>query len=547
MSPRIGLSWLRTSRRAYVCQRCARAASRPFSTSQPRRQSVLSLLEERGYVHQIAGDRDALHTQLETRTTGFYAGVDPTAPSLHLGHLLPYMVLFWLYHHGHHVVSLVGGATATVGDPSGRLTRRANTNADAIQRNFEAMFAQMETLWVNVGRYGERHGLHRRGLGRREVLNNAAWLNGLNVLQFLSIMGNGARLGAMLSRDTVKNKMDKGDGMSFAEFTYPLLQAWDWWQMYEEKGVQVQVGGGDQYGNIIAGIDAVKYIAQAHAPKGSAVERWLDTDGRLPHDRTPMGLTVPLLTTSSGEKFGKSAGNAIWLDAKMTSPFDLYGFLLRSADDDVERYLKLFTFVSMPDIASTMTEHRSNPGKRTAQHLLASEVLELVHGPEVAKKTRAEHEASRKPLMASLSHAAAAGAAEGDQPMAHDAASRTRLPQSLVYNTPFSRILYHAGLVGTKSEGARTISQGGVYVATASPSNSAQGGGGGGGGQLNFVPVTKEQTAADVVTNGLIILRLGKWKVRVIESVDDDVFDALLGNDAPPPGWMEWKAAGLRK
>lgn len=459
------------------------------------------------------------------------------------------MVLFWLYHHGHHVVSLVGGATATVGDPSGRLTSRAKTNAAAIQRNFDAMFAQMEMLWVNVGRYGERHGLqHRRGLGRREVLNNAAWLNGLNVLQFLSMMGNGARLGAMLSRDTVKNKMDKGDGMSFAEFTYPLLQAWDWWHMYEEKGVQVQVGGGDQYGNIIAGIDAVKYIAQAHATKGSVVEQWLDTEGKLPHDRTPMGLTVPLLTTSSGEKFGKSAGNAIWLDAKMTSPFDLYGFLLRSADDDVERYLKLFTFVSMPDIASTMAEHRGNPGKRTAQHLLASEVLELVHGPEVAQKTRAEHEASRKLSLASLSQTAAAAtaASEGEQPIAHDAASRTRLPKSLVYNTPFSRILYHAGLVGTKSEGARTISKGGVYVATtttASPSNSTEEG----GGQLNFVPLTKEQTAADVVTNGLIILRLGKWKVRVIEIVDDDAFDALLGNDVPPPGWMEWKAAGSKR
>ena len=413
------------------------------------------------------------------------------------------MVLFWLYHHGHHVVSLVGGATAKVGDPSGRLTSRAKTNEDAIQQNFESMFAQMEGLWGNVLKYGERHGQNRRGVGKREVLNNAEWLDGLNVLKFLRMMGNGARLGAMLSRDTVKNKMEKGDGMSFAEFTYPLLQAWDWWQMYEERGVQVQVGGGDQYGNIIAGIDAVKYIAQSQTST-SPVNGYLDKEGRLKDDHAPMGLTVPLLTTSSGEKFGKSAGNAIWLDAKMTSPFDLYGFLLRSADDDVERYLKLFTFVSIEDIATTMAEQRKDPGKRIAQHLLASEVLELVHGSAVARQTRSEHEASRKPTLASLAPS------EGQQPDVHDAALRIRLPTSQVYDTPFSRILYHAGLVGTKSEGARMISNGGVYVATASTSQ-----------ELNFVPLTKDQSAAEVVMNGLIVLRLGKWKVRVIQVIDD--------------------------
>ncbi|KAF2212485.1 hypothetical protein CERZMDRAFT_41485 [Cercospora zeae-maydis SCOH1-5] len=521
--PRPSLSRL-LARRPYVCQQCARSFHK--SASPFRQQSALSLLEERGLINQIAGDRDALNKILESRNVGFYAGIDPTAPSLHLGHLLPFMPLFWLYYHGHHVVSLVGGATAKVGDPSGRLTSRAKATEDAIQKNFESMFGQVQGLWGNVLKYGERHGLHQNVLGKKEVLNNAEWLDGLNVLKFLRMMGNGARLGAMLSRDTVKNKMEKGDGMSFAEFTYPLLQAWDWWQMYEERGVQVQIGGGDQYGNIIAGVDAVKYIAQSHAQDGAA-GAWLDTEGRLKEDHSPMGVTVPLLTTSSGEKFGKSAGNAVWLDPSMTKPFDLYGFLLRSADDDVERYLKLFTFVPVEDIAKIMAEQREAPGKRTAQHLLASEVLELVHGAEIAKSTRAEHEASRKLTFASLTRAT-----EADQASAQDAASRIQLPKSLVHDTPFSRILYHAGLVGTKSEGARTITKGGVYVATAaSHSMLAE------GDQLHFVPLQKEQSAATVITNGLIVLRLGKWKVRVIEIVDDVDFDG----DAP--GWEEWKAA----
>lgn len=150
----------------------------------------------------IASDRNALDHLLQTRKLGIYAGIDPTAPSLHLGHLLPYMVLFWLYHHGHHVVSLVGGATSKVGDPSGRLVSRARTAESVMQANFEAMYAQVGALWENVVRYGRRHSLDKHGLGKRELLNNADWLEGLGMLRFLKTMGNGMRLGAMLSRDT---------------------------------------------------------------------------------------------------------------------------------------------------------------------------------------------------------------------------------------------------------------------------------------------------------------------------------------------------------
>ncbi|KAK0873153.1 Sterol O-acyltransferase 2 (Sterol-ester synthase 2) [Friedmanniomyces endolithicus] len=467
-------------------------------------------------------DRDALDRLLQRKKVGFYAGIDPTAPSLHLGHLLPLMVLFWLYNHGHSVVSLVGGATARVGDPSGRLTSRTTTAESVHDANFTAMHAQLGQLWSNAQSYGRKHGHEEASLGKRQLLNNATWLDQLNVLDFLRTMGNGMRLGAMLGRDTVRNKMEKGDGMSFAEFTYPLLQAWDWWHMYREHGVQVQIGGSDQYGNIVAGMDAVKHIAQTSTD--SQHEGRLDDVGRVKEELAPMGLTVPLLTTASGEKFGKSAGNAVWLDSDMTSAFDLYGFLLRSSDEDVERYLKLFTFIPTSGITAVMAEHKADPGKRKAQHLLAGEVLELVHGKEVANETRAEHQALRAPNLAALTQQEEPTKQTGEGRMGTE---RVTLPSSLVMNEPFSRILYHAGFVKSKSEGARLIAKGGAYVASPLPieipdrtvSTTAE-------GDVTFVQL-KDQTAEDVqgyIMNDYLYFRIGKWKVRVVKIIDDDEF-----------------------
>ena len=192
----------------HVCSRCARhqligrSIRRTIHTSPSVKQnqrSVLTLLEERGYINQIAGDRKALASRLRSKNVGFYAGIDPTAPSLHLGHLLPVMVLFWLSVHGYPVVSLVGGGTARVGDPSGRLTSRAKTAETVQKSHFEAMYDQTDTLWKNAMSYAQRHG-HQEGKYR--LLNNAEWLDKLNVLDFLKTLGNGMRLGTMLGRDT---------------------------------------------------------------------------------------------------------------------------------------------------------------------------------------------------------------------------------------------------------------------------------------------------------------------------------------------------------
>ena len=195
-------------RQSYICERCKRRklANQPlrgaFHSSQSKRRnqdSILSLLEQRGYINQIAGDRNAVDGILRKRKVGFYAGIDPTAPSLHLGHLLPVMVLFWLSIHGHPVVSLVGGGTARVGDPSGRLTSRAKTADDVQKSRFEAMYEQTGKLWDNAMRHARRHGYNE---GEHSLLDNSEWLDKLNALNFLKTLGNGMRLGMMLGRDT---------------------------------------------------------------------------------------------------------------------------------------------------------------------------------------------------------------------------------------------------------------------------------------------------------------------------------------------------------
>lgn len=201
----------------YICPRCAHGLlatqqiQRQFSTSRQTKQrkhgdilnsSVLGLMEERGYINQIAGDRNVLKTLLRSKKLGFYAGIDPTAPSLHLGHLLPLMVLYWVSLYGHNVVSLVGGGTARVGDPAGRLTSRGDVGEHVQTGNFQKMFAQTKSLWERVPTYATRHGREKREMGEHIVVDNSSWLDELNVLDFLKTLGNGMRVGTMLKRDT---------------------------------------------------------------------------------------------------------------------------------------------------------------------------------------------------------------------------------------------------------------------------------------------------------------------------------------------------------
>jgi len=318
--------------------------------------------------------------------------------------------------------------------------------------------------------------------------------------------------------------MAKGDGMSFAEFTYPLLQAWDWWHMYNALGIRMQIGGSDQFGNITAGMDAVRYIAKTH-PSQEMPKKTEDD---------PFGFTTPLLTSSSGTKLGKSSGNAIWLEKDMTSCFDLYAHFLKTSDEDVSRYLKLFTFMPIPDIDALVAKHMENPSLRLAQHKLASEFLELVHGPEEAKITAQQHKLMHQKPSLVLGTAETPNDPVGvsalglpqvtlnNRPRAH-----LKLPRTLIETKSIGKILFACGLAGSASEGHRLAANQALFI-----------GGGAAGkhetmhdGHINWVRIKlwkPEDTKKFLIDDNLLLVRRGKSNIRIIEVVEDDVYEASM-------------------
>jgi tyrosyl-tRNA synthetase len=358
--------------------------------------------------------------------------------------------------------------------------------------------------------------------------------------------------------------------MSFAEFTYPLLQAWDWWELFK-KGTQVQIGGADQFGNILAGVNAIKAMKKIEPVhfesdgtfQGHVGHSFIASQDPAPrvggNINEPIGFTVPLLTTSAGVKFGKSAGNAIWLDKELTSTFDLYQFFLRSSDADVERYLKLFTFLSIPDIEDIMQEHRLDESRRVAQHKLAVEFVELIHGLAAAQEAERQHktlfskDVSIESLRADTSCTEAKAAhVPGDWsnslnkyalPISavNSSSVHLKLPRSLVVNTSFARILWSAGLVGSNSEGHRLIAKKGCHVGSKS---GRKGDHSQMSDYLSFVPITTtrpEETEKYIVDENLLILRVGKWKMKIITILSDKEYEET---GLTCPGWKEEKNAG---
>lgn len=321
--------------------------------------------------------------------------------------------------------------------------------------------------------------------------------------------------------------MQKGDGVSFAEFTYPLMQGWDWWTLFERHNVQMQIGGSDQYGNIITGIELVK-TARANEP---------DPARKLPckdEFDDPVGFTVPLLTDSSGVKFGKSAGNAVWLDQFMTTTFDLYGYFVRRPDADVERLLKLFTFLPMPEIQKIMQEQVQDQSKRVAQHRLAYEVVTLVHGEEAAKKAQEEHRMMYTsggifiPRTTEEPGREYEEPGEGKKDINHAPRIDMILPESLIMGKSISRILYAAGLAKSASEGNRLAIAQAVYIG-GMPGGRIQGR----DMEMNPSQLTwnkvqlwfPQETQRYLIDGKLLILRKGKHNIRVIKMVSDEEYE----------------------
>jgi len=316
--------------------------------------TTFSEWQARGLIHQATatGIERALDDE---RLTG-YIGFDPTAASLHVGNLLPVTLLMRLERAGHRPIALVGGATGLIGDPSGKDDERQLLTADELAANAAVLRTQLERFLDFSGPEGAL------------LENNAEWLTRLDLVGFLRDVGKHFSVNAMIARESVKRRLETRDhGISYTEFSYSLLQAYDFLELYDRHGCTLQLGGSDQWGNIVAGADLI----------------------RRRRDVEVHGLTAPLITRGDGKKFGKSEHGNVWLDAQLTTPFEFYQFWLNTGDDDVVRLLHFFTFLPPADVAELAGAVATRPAEREAQRTLAREVTELVHGP--AARARAEH------------------------------------------------------------------------------------------------------------------------------------------------------------
>ena len=373
---------------------------------------LLELLTARGFVQQAT---PGLAERLRRGPITAYVGFDPTADSLHVGSLVPVMGMAWLQREGHTPIALVGGGTGMVGDPSGKRNERPILSLEQIDRNAQGVARQLQRFLSFEGANGAR------------LRNNADWLRGLSLMEFLRDTGKHFQLSFMLQKDSVQSRLETG--ISFTEFSYMLIQAYDFWHLYHSDGCELQMGGSDQWGNITAGTHLVG-----------------KRDGRDVH-----GLVFPLITTATGAKFGKSEAGNVWLDPERTTPYHFYQFWLNTDDRDVERYLKLFTFLRLERIAATMAEHSADPGRREAQRVLAREVTATVHGDAAAK-------AAIQTSAALFSGGELPAEAIADMPERR--VSRAQLPDGL----PVVEVLVASGLASSKSDARRGIQGKGFYL-----------------------------------------------------------------------------------
>ncbi|XP_045772347.1 tyrosine--tRNA ligase, mitochondrial [Maniola jurtina] len=295
-----------------------------------------------------------------------YAGFDPTADSLHVGNLLVIINLLHWQRGGHNVIALLGGATGYIGDPSGKSTERTALPQDVLQNNINCIKSNLEQVFENHKKYIWSEDGNK--LKPINIVNNETWYREIDSIRFISEIGRNFRMGTMLLKQTVQNRINSDIGMSFTEFAYQIFQSYDWLHLLKEYDCRFQIGGSDQMGNISAGHDLISKTAKQNV----------------------YGLTLPLVTTEEGDKLGKSAGNAIWLDGKKTSPYSLYQYFIRTKDADVEKLLKLFTFYSLGEIKDIMYKHKQHPEQRYPQQCLAEQLTTLVHGEEglsMARKT----------------------------------------------------------------------------------------------------------------------------------------------------------------
>lgn len=316
--------------------------------------NIIDELEWRDAINQQS-DPEGLRELTNTKAISLYCGVDPTGDSMHVGHLIPFIVLKRFQLAGHRPVILIGGATGTIGDPSGRQTERSLQTLEQVQANVEALTAQMKKLFVSDS-----------DANQVRLVNNYDWTHKINVIEFLRDYGKNFSINTMLAKDVVASRLESG--ISFTEFSYQILQSLDYLHLYRHEDVQLQIGGSDQWGNITSGLDLIR---KKEGPEAKA-----------------FALTIPLMLKADGTKFGKSAGGAVWLDPNKTTPYEFYQFWANTDDRDVVKYLKYFTFLGKEEIEALAEKVQTEPHKREAQKALAEEMTRFVHGEELLEQAK---------------------------------------------------------------------------------------------------------------------------------------------------------------
>ena len=387
--------------------------------------SVYDVLLERGFIEQVTGETE-IRELLEREPVTCYIGFDPTAASLHIGSLVPIMALAHMQKHGHRPIALVGGGTGLIGDPSGKTEMRQILTREQIDINAACLKKQL-SRYLDFSEGGSL------------LLNNADWLTRLNYIEFLRDIGRHFSVNRMLAAESYRIRLDKG--LNFIEFNYMLLQAYDFLYLFQQYGCLLQMGGNDQWGNMVAGIDLIRRI----------------------EEKTAYGITFPLMTTSQGHKMGKTERGTVWLDSQLTSPYEYYQYWMNTEDADVGRFLALFTFLPMEEISAvkSLTDSRLNRAKA----VLAFEATKIAHGEDAAVAVwKASSDAfGLKPVESGMFPSSAIPrSAEELGTAAIPSIEKSR--KSLAAGIPAFELFQEAGLCSSRGEARRLIAQGGAYV-----------------------------------------------------------------------------------
>ena len=419
--------------------------------------NVIDILSERGFIDNQTHDQE-LREYINAGEATCYIGFDPTASSLHIGSLVPIMALAHMQRCGHRPIALVGGGTGLVGDPSGKTEMRQILTLETVWQNAAAIKAQL-ARFIDFSP------------GKALLLNNADWLTQIEYIPFLRDVGRHFSVNRMLKAESYRMRLESEEGLNFIEFNYMLLQAYDFLELFKRHACRIQMGGSDQWGNIVAGIELVRKMEQT----------------------TVFGVTFPLITTASGAKMGKTAAGAVWLDAARTSPYDYYQYWVNTDDGDVARFLALYTFLPMTEIDTVTSLQGAD--LNLAKAILAFETTQTVHGREAAldafRAASAVFGARRIPIDLLPSAAIPRGEASG----ADDAVPHSKLAVSALRDgLPLFKALFQTGLAGSGGAARRLIAQGGAYV-----------------NGMRVDDAEYQLTPADA-TDGEILLRSGKKK-----------------------------------